>query len=34
MITDLPYKITNAIFFNLILYFMTNLRREPGEYDY
>ena len=29
MICDLPYKIVNAITFNLPLYFMTNLRREP-----
>lgn len=26
MITDMPYKILNAISFNLIIYFMTNLR--------
>jgi ATP-binding cassette subfamily G (WHITE) protein 2 (PDR) len=32
MLTDLPYKICNAIIFNLTIYFMTNLRREPGEY--
>ncbi|KAB2575415.1 ABC transporter [Lasiodiplodia theobromae] len=32
MLTDLPYKIGNAICFNLILYFMTNLRREPGAF--
>lgn len=32
MLTDLPYKIANAIVFNLILYFMTNLRREPGAF--
>ncbi|WRT64947.1 uncharacterized protein IL334_001887 [Kwoniella shivajii] len=31
-LTDMPYKITNAIFFNLTLYFMTNLRREPGPF--
>ncbi|OBT44465.1 hypothetical protein VE00_05929 [Pseudogymnoascus sp. WSF 3629] len=30
MITDLPYKIINSICFNLVLYFMANLRREPG----
>ncbi|KAL5347903.1 Multidrug resistance protein [Pseudogymnoascus australis] len=30
MITDMPYKITNSICFNLVLYFMANLRREPG----
>ena len=29
MITDIPYKITNSICFNLVLYFMANLRREP-----
>ncbi|CAI6324450.1 unnamed protein product [Periconia digitata] len=32
MLTDMPYKILNAITFNLVLYFMTNLRREPGPY--
>ena len=32
MLTDMPYKITNAILFNLIIYFMTNLRREPGNF--
>ncbi|KAH3918759.1 hypothetical protein HBI56_024090 [Parastagonospora nodorum] len=32
MLTDLPYKIGNAITFNLALYFMTNLRREPGAF--
>ncbi|OCL07552.1 putative multidrug resistance ABC transporter [Glonium stellatum] len=32
MLTDLPYKILNAIFFNLVLYFMTHLRREPGAF--
>lgn len=26
MLTDLPYKILNAICFNLVIYFMTNLR--------
>lgn len=31
MFCDLPYKISNAIIFSLTLYFMTNLRREPGE---
>lgn len=34
MLTDLPYKILNCIVFNLILYFMTNLRREPGAFFY
>ncbi|KAI4786745.1 hypothetical protein E4T44_13802, partial [Aureobasidium sp. EXF-8845] len=32
MLTDLPYKVMNAIIFNLTLYFMTNLRREPGAF--
>ena len=32
MITDLPYKIGNAIIFNLTLYFMTNLNRHPGNF--
>ncbi|KAL4938956.1 hypothetical protein BDV06DRAFT_231366 [Aspergillus oleicola] len=32
MLMDLPYKILNTITFNLILYFMTNLRREPGAF--
>jgi ATP-binding cassette subfamily G (WHITE) protein 2 (PDR) len=32
MLTDLPYKVLNAITFNLVLYFMTNLRREPGNF--
>lgn len=32
MLTDMPYKIVNAIFFNLIIYFMPNLRREPGAF--
>ncbi|KAK8866202.1 hypothetical protein IAR55_001353 [Kwoniella newhampshirensis] len=32
MLVDMPYKILNAIFFNLVLYFMTNLRREPGAF--
>ncbi|KAL1410781.1 Multidrug resistance protein [Vanrija albida] len=34
MLTDMPYKITNCIIFNCILYFMTNLRREPGPFFY
>ena len=33
MITDLPYKILSSIINNLTLYFMTNLRREPGQYQ-
>jgi ABC-type multidrug transport system permease subunit/ABC-type multidrug transport system ATPase subunit len=32
MLCDLPYKILNSIVFNLALYFMTNLRREPGPF--
>ncbi|KOS17377.1 ABC transporter CDR4 [Escovopsis weberi] len=32
MICDLPYKIANTIVFNIVLYFMTNLRREPGAF--
>jgi len=31
MLTDMPYKILNAIISNLTLYFMSNLRREAGE---
>lgn len=32
MLTDIPYKIANAIIFNTTLYFMVNLRREPGPF--
>ncbi|KAI9368301.1 ABC drug exporter AbcA [Aspergillus egyptiacus] len=32
MVIDLPYKILNAIASNTVLYFMTNLRREPGPF--
>ena len=32
MLVDIPYKITNAIVFNVVLYFMTNLRREAGAF--
>ena len=32
IIVDLPFKIVNAIFFNLVVYFLTNLRREPGAF--
>ncbi|CAM1502438.1 Fc.00g044220.m01.CDS01 [Cosmosporella sp. VM-42] len=32
MLCDMPYKVSNAITFNLALYFMTNLRREPGPF--
>lgn len=32
MLTDMPYKIVNSILFNIVLYFMTHLRREPGPF--
>jgi hypothetical protein len=32
MLTDMPYKTTNAIVFNATLYFLANLRREPGNF--
>ncbi|TQS32730.1 hypothetical protein Golomagni_06947, partial [Golovinomyces magnicellulatus] len=32
MLCDLPYKVVNSIIFNLTLYFLTNLRREPGPF--
>ena len=32
MLTDLPYKICNAILFNVTLYFMVNLNRHPGNF--
>lgn len=32
MICDLPNKLISCTAFNLILYFMTNLRREPGAF--
>ncbi|ERT01100.1 hypothetical protein HMPREF1624_02339 [Sporothrix schenckii ATCC 58251] len=32
MLCDMPYKIANCITFNLGLYFMTHLRREPGPF--
>lgn len=32
MIVDLPYKIVNGVLLNTLLYFMCNLRREPGPY--
>lgn len=32
MIMDMPYKITNSLLTNLVLYFMGNLRREPGAF--
>lgn len=32
IVCDLPYKIINCILTNIIIYFMTNLRREPGPF--
>jgi ATP-binding cassette, subfamily G (WHITE), member 2, PDR len=32
VLVDLPMKITSTISFNLVFYFMTNLRREPGNF--
>ncbi|KAJ5917297.1 ABC multidrug transporter C [Penicillium verhagenii] len=32
MLCDMPYKLLNTITFNVTLYFMTNLRREPGAF--
>ena len=32
MLCDMPYKLTNAVTFNIPLYFLTNLRREPGAF--
>ncbi|KAI1076849.1 ABC-2 type transporter-domain-containing protein [Whalleya microplaca] len=32
MLCDMPYKIVNAITFNIALYFMTGLRREAGAF--
>lgn len=32
MVVDLPYKIAYCIFMNSTLYFMSNLRREPGAF--
>ena len=32
MIVDVPYKIANCIIVNSTLYFMANLRREPGAF--
>jgi ABC-type multidrug transport system permease subunit len=32
MVCDLPYKLINCIINNIIIYFMTNLRREPGPF--
>ncbi|KAJ5569558.1 uncharacterized protein N7459_008988 [Penicillium hispanicum] len=32
ILTGMPFKVLNAICFNLILYFMTNLNRTPGAF--
>ncbi|TXC04134.1 hypothetical protein FocTR4_00000325 [Fusarium oxysporum f. sp. cubense] len=32
MVCDLPYQVVNCILNNIIIYFMTNLRREPGPF--
>ncbi|OQD77479.1 hypothetical protein PENDEC_c002G04133 [Penicillium decumbens] len=32
MLCDLPYKFANSVSFNLPLYFMANLKREPGAF--
>lgn len=32
MICDMPYKIINSVTFNLPLYFLANLKREPGAF--
>ncbi|KAL2265953.1 hypothetical protein VTJ83DRAFT_5305 [Remersonia thermophila] len=32
MLCDMPYKVANTIIFNITLYFMTGLRREPGAF--
>lgn len=32
MLMDLPYKVSNSIVFNIVLYFMTNLNRQPGNF--
>lgn len=32
MLCDIPYKLANAVSFNLPLYFMANLKREPGAF--
>jgi len=32
MIVDLPYKVVNSLVVNCTLYFMSNLRREPGAF--
>ncbi|CEN59914.1 Putative ABC transporter CDR4 [Aspergillus calidoustus] len=32
MVVDLPYKVVNAVITNITMYFMGNLRREPGPF--
>ena len=32
MLCDMPYKLLNAVTFNVTLYFMTNLRRTPSAF--
>lgn len=32
MLTDMPYKIANAIIFNTTIYMMVNLNRQPGNF--
>ncbi|CAH0014693.1 unnamed protein product [Clonostachys rhizophaga] len=32
MLCDIPYKVSNTLLFNIILYFMTNLRRDAGHF--
>ncbi|KAF6805269.1 ABC-2 type transporter [Colletotrichum sojae] len=32
VLVDMPYKIMNTICYDLIIYFMTNLNREPGNF--
>ncbi|KAK2063441.1 hypothetical protein LY76DRAFT_535057 [Colletotrichum caudatum] len=32
VLVDMPYKIVNTICFDLVIYFMTNLNRQPGSF--
>ena len=32
MLTDMPYKLANAVVFNIVLYFMAGLRRTPSAF--
>ncbi|KAG9189985.1 hypothetical protein G6011_08073 [Alternaria panax] len=32
ILTDIPYKVGNAIFFNVVIFMITGLRREPGAF--